>query len=267
MSKPKQIEKLNEGIYSVRGTWSRYISFPATRSFIIANSGQRKILVIDTCGPGSGKIIADSLISRGLNPAEIAGIALTQWHGDHTGGLSELVSIVSEAGGGPVKVFIHEDDADIFLKQKGEFIKIHPALKLPLYHKPGKIPPDEKYVLVRLKNQMDVNPLEDWGVDFIHTPGHTPGHLSFYHRDSMSLFSGSGLSSFGENIFGIVPVFHDRDMQVESGRKLMGINFRYLYPSHMILADREMPLCDRVPFSGRIPVLYRAAGLLPLFRN
>jgi len=258
--------KLNEGIYSVRGTWLNHISLFATRSFIITDKRDSGILVIDTCGPGSGKIIFDSIKNHGLNPADITGIAITHWHKDHTGGLAGLVSLVSAAGGGPVKVFMHESDAGIFLKQRGEFLKIHPVVKLPVYHKPGKIPAGNKFELVKLINAADKNPLNDWGVEFIHTPGHTPGHTSFLHRKSMSLFSGCGLSLFGNSTVGIVPVFYDRKAQVESAHKLMEMEFSYLYPAHMNLRNDEITLEKRIPFKGRIPFIDRLTGTFPFFR-
>jgi glyoxylase-like metal-dependent hydrolase (beta-lactamase superfamily II) len=134
MTNFQELIKLNEGIYTVCGTWLKHSSLLATRSYIIKNNDARGILVIDTCGPGSGSIIFNAVKSYGLNPADITGIAITHWHRDHTGGLAELVSLIAGSGGGPVKVFMHESDAGIFLQQKGRFLKIHPLIKLPVYH-------------------------------------------------------------------------------------------------------------------------------------
>lgn len=258
--------KLQEGIFSVRGTWMGNISLFPTRSFVLKNKKNSGILVIDTCGSGSGKIIADAVKNIGLNPADITGIALTHWHGDHTGGLAELVSLVSQCGGGPVRVFMHKDDRGIFLKQKAEFIKIHPSIKLPVYHKPGKAPDEKNYKLISLSNDPGENPLREWDVEFIHTPGHTPGHTSYLHNQSMSLFSGCGLSLFGNSTVGLVPVFYNREEQVESAHKLMGMEFDYLYPAHMNLRHDAIPLKARIPFKGKPALADRLTGTLPLFR-
>jgi len=266
MSNIHKMIKLNDGIYSVRGTWMRNISLFPTRSFILKNEDKPGILVIDTCGYGSGKIIFDGIKSQGLNPEDITGIAITHWHGDHTGGLAELVSHVAEAGGGPVKVFIHEAEAKRFMSQRGEFIKIHPLIKFPVFHKPGKTPAADEFELVRLSDAMENNPLDYWGVDFIHTPGHTPGHTSFLHRGSMSLFSGCGLSLFGSSNVGIVPVFNDRKLQIESAHKIMEMNFRFLYPAHMNLRMDEITIPERIPFNGKVSFIDRITGTLPLFR-
>lgn len=243
-----------------------YISLFPTRSFIIKNEDKPGILVIDTCGYGSGKIIFDGIKSQGLNPADITGIALTHWHGDHTGGLAELIYLITEAGGGPVKVFIHEADAERFMSQRGEFITIHPLIKLPVFHKPGKVPSKNEIELVKLSDAADNNPLEYWGVEPIHTPGHTPGHTSYLHKESLSLFSGCGLSLFGSSNVGIVPVFNDRKLQIESAHKLMEMEFKFLYPAHMNLRTDEISLQKRIPFKGKISFIDRITGTLPLFR-
>jgi len=102
-------------------------------------------------------------------------------------------------------------------------------------------------------------------MDFIHTPGHTPGHTSFLHRDTMSLISGCGLSIFGSSVVGIVPVFHDRDKQIESAHKLMAMEFKYLYPAHFNLRRDEISIKDRISFNKSIPLKNIISGILPVF--
>lgn len=258
--------KPDEEIFSVRGTWLGKLSALPTRSFILRGNDAAGILIIDTCGPGSGGIITDSIKSQGMNPAHIKGIALTHWHGDHTGGLAGLVSLVSESGRGPLKVYMHERDAEIFLKQKGEFIKMHPALGFPIYHRPGKYPSGGNFEFVMLSDTMKENPLKEWDIDIIPTPGHTPGHTSFLYRKNMTLFSGCGLSLFGYNTVGIMPVFYDRRKQIESAHKLMEMEFRYLYPAHLNIRKDEIPLEKRIPFEDKLSFVDRITGTLPLFR-
>ena len=262
--KKNEILKLNEGIYSIRGIWLGHISYPPTRSFIIRNSDNPEIIIVDTCGPGSGKIIFDSMEKYGLNPENITGIALSHWHRDHTGGLAELISLISKKTEKRIKVFIHEDDADILMQQKGKFLKMHPILRLPVFHKPGKLPAANLFEIVKLSSDMKENPLEAWRLDFIHTPGHTPGHTSFLHRDTMSLIAGCGLSVFGSRDVGIVPVFDDRNKQIESAQKLMAMEFKYLYPAHFNLRKDEISIKDRIPYKGR-SLKNKISGELPFF--
>jgi len=264
MGKDK-ITKLNDGIYSIRGKWLGGLSFPPTRSFIIRNSDNPEILLMDTCGPGSGKIIFDSMEKYGLNPENITGIALSHWHCDHTGGLAELISLVSKKSEKKIKVFIHEADVDFLLQQKGMFIKMHPVLKLPLFHKPGKLPPKNLFDIITLSSNMEENPLEPWRVDFIHTPGHTPGHTAFLHRDTMSLLAGSGLALLGKRLVGISPIFDDRAKQIESGHRLAAMEFKYLYADHANIRTDEIPIKDRIPFNKGVSLKSAVTGILPIF--
>jgi glyoxylase-like metal-dependent hydrolase (beta-lactamase superfamily II) len=257
--------KLNDGIYSINGTWLGGITFPTTRIFVIRNSDNPEILIVDTGGPGSGNIIFNSMEKYGLNPNNITGIALTHWHSDHTGGLAELINLVSKKTEKKIKIFIHEDDADALLQQKGMFLKIHPVLKLPLFNKPGKLPAANLFEVIKLSSNVNENPLDPWRMDFIHTPGHTPGHTSFLHRDTMSLLSGSGISIFGNKVAGIVPIFYDRDKQIESAHKLAAMEFKYLYPVHFNISSEEILLKDRVILDKKGNLKSTITGTLPIF--
>jgi glyoxylase-like metal-dependent hydrolase (beta-lactamase superfamily II) len=260
--KKNEIVKLNDGIYSIRGTWFGRISYPPTMGFIIRNKDNKDILIVDTCGPGSGEIIFNSMERYGLNPENITGIALSHWHRDHTGGLAELITLVSEKSEKKIKIFIHEADSDFLFQQKGTFINVHPILKLPVFHSPGKLPSKNLFEIVTLSSDMKENPLEPWRVDFIHTPGHTPGHTAFLHRDTMSLLAGSALCLLKNSIIGVTPIFDNRDKQIESAKMLMAMEFKYFYPAHMDIRMDEIPLKDRIPLNKGINVI---GGFLPLF--
>ena len=263
--KKNEIIKLNETIYSIKGTYIGRMSYPPTWTYIIKNKDNPEILIVDTCGHRSGELIFTSMERYGLNPGDITGIALTHWHGDHSGGLAELITLASKESAKPIKVFIHEADSDFLLQQKGRFIKFHPALKFPLYHKPGKLPSKNLFEMIKLSSDMKENPLEPWRVDFIHAPGHTPGHISFLHRDTMSLISGSGLTFLRDRTVGILSVFDDRAKQIESAKMLMAMEFKYLYPAHMDIVTDEIPLKDRIPIGKGASFRNRVAGILPIF--
>jgi len=266
MKKTADLLNSQYGIRSVKGKWLYGMSFFPTRAFILNPAPCSGILVIDTCGPGSGRIIADAIRDAGMSPADITGIALTHWHRDHTGGLGELISIAQSEGCGKIKVFIHKSDSGFLKNGRGAFLRIHPLLKIPLYHRPGRLPGPEKIELVELDQNSADNPLKQWGVEFLHLPGHTPGNSSFYHSESGSLFSGCGLTLFGKSTAGIVPVFYNRSMQIESAKRLMDLDFNYLYPAHINLRKDPLPREKRIPFTGKIPPVDRITGTLPLFR-
>ena len=260
------IEILNPdaGIYSARVKWLGGASFLSSNAYILKSANG--IIIIDTGSAGSGRIIADGMVSAGLNPGDITGIALSHWHSDHTGGAAELVSIARDAGASKIKVFIHKQDSMHFPGGKGGILRFHPVLKLPLHHTPGIAPAEGECEYVLLDECAAINPLAAWGLEFIHAPGHTPGNISFYHRASCSLFSGSGLALIDDKTVGIMSVFTDRDKQVESAKRLAAMDFIYLYPAHLGVRKDPIPPGRRIPVDGKIKPAERIKGLLPLFR-
>ena len=261
------VEILNKaaGIYYVRVKWLCGVSFLSSNAFILNTAPEKGILVIDTGCSGSGRIITDAIREAGLCPGDISGIALSHWHKDHTGGVSELLSIASAEGASGIKVFIHKDDSIYFPGGKGAFIRFHPFLKIPLYHSPGEIPSVDQCEFVMLDHTSGVNPLAGWGLEFIHVPGHTPGNISFYHRETGSLFSGSGLAMIDRSRVGILSVFSDREEHVRSAQRLMRMDYRYLYPAHVHIRKDPIPPENRVSISAK-SVMDRIKGILPLFR-
>jgi glyoxylase-like metal-dependent hydrolase (beta-lactamase superfamily II) len=262
-----RVEILNKaaGIYCVRVKWLLGVSFISTTVYILNTASKKGILVIDAGGRGSGRIITDAIKEAGLCPGDIRGIALSHWHKDHTGGVSELLSIASAHGASDIKVFIHKNDSVYFPGGRGAFIRFHPFLKIPMYHSPGKIPSADQCEFVVLDHTSGVNPLADWGLEFIHVPGHTPGSIAFYHSETESLFSGCGLAMIDRSRAGILPVFSDREEQVRSAQRLMRMDYRFLYPMHLHVRKDPIPMENRIWLSAR-SVMERIRGILPLFR-
>lgn len=261
------VETLNPsaGIYYVRVKWLCGVSFLCSNAFILNTSPDNGILIIDTGCSGSGRIIAAAMNEAGLSPRDIRGIALSHWHRDHTGAVSELLAIARAEGASGIRVFIHKADSIYFPGGKSGFIRFHPVLKIPLCHTPGRIPAKGQCEFVELDEFSAENPLMEWGLDFIHVPGHTPGSISFYHRESRSLFSGSGLALINDNTAGILSVFSDRQQQVDSAKKLIQMDFRYLYPAHLHIRKDPIPPESRIQVKG-ISFMDRVKGVMPLFR-
>jgi glyoxylase-like metal-dependent hydrolase (beta-lactamase superfamily II) len=78
----------------------------------------------------------------------------------------------------------------------------------------------------------------------IHTPGHTPGHISLYHREDRIIFGGD---SIYKNVFGVdhmylppAAVSIDPVTAVISAQRLSKIKFDKLLMSH-----QDSPLVER----------------------
>lgn len=116
---------------------------------------------------GAGAIVDPSLdVSKILKLANTAGIQvsnilLTHTHHDHCLGVPEVVERTG------AKIYVHPEESERFQKRRD-------------------------YFLVEVGDG-DVVPLGDLRIEVIHTPGHTPGGVSFYHAPSKKVLTGDCL--------------------------------------------------------------------------
>jgi glyoxylase-like metal-dependent hydrolase (beta-lactamase superfamily II) len=142
--------------------------------------------VLIDCGMrGQAGRIRQALRGAGVAPQDLALIALTHWHIDHTGALSALQRQ------SPAVVAASRADAPIVQgtvppnkpRLSGEGGKFARWLLLKLY-KSAKVQ--------RLLDDGDKLP-EGNGLTVVATPGHTAGHVCYYLPDAGVLFAGDAL--------------------------------------------------------------------------
>ncbi len=128
--------------------------------------------------------VAAALRHVGSSPSDVVRIVLTHAHPDHAGGAAEVAARTGR------QVDVHAADAG--------------------YLRRGEVPPrDDSQPLGRLLNRMpggvfaptavgqeladgDVLPVAG-GLTVVHTPGHSPGHVSLLHERSGVLITGDAL--------------------------------------------------------------------------
>ena len=258
--------RLLDNIYAVPVTIAAYTRFPGVYAFILVRQDPPGIILFDTGGLGSGRIIYNAMKANGLNPDDLKAVAITHWHADHTGGLAELAKMLDPASK-PLKVYMGDKDIILMLDRKPHKLVIHPNLRIPVAYMPGRTPPPEDAEFIPLTPGSDENPLSDWDIEYIPTPGHTPGHTSYLHRPTGSLFSGCGLSLIGKNTVGIHFMSTDHKKALESARMLAKTDFTYHWPVHWGINMAKIPRDKRVPIrKDAVFWTYRILGFYPLFR-
>lgn len=171
-----------------RGVWRLHQRRPASVNAYLVEDGDRLIL-IDTGAPRRGEMLAAVQAVEASIDKRLAAIALTHGHSDHAGALAELVASTG------VPVYAHPDELPFIAGERSY----------------GSIPGWWGYLCLRtrlapLPSGTDLRPLPEGGrvgpLLACHTPGHTPGHLAFYHPGLNAWFAGDVLMYRGRRLTG-----------------------------------------------------------------
>jgi glyoxylase-like metal-dependent hydrolase (beta-lactamase superfamily II) len=181
----------------------------------VAIETPRGLLLLDAGPAGVTDQLADGLAEHGHGLADVAYLVLTHQDFDHVGGAAAVVEAA-----GPV-VLAHADDAP-FVDGTRDLLKSPGGVEIPY----DPVPVD-----VELQDgerfRTDAGPLEA-----IFTPGHTPGHTSFYLSDERLLLTGDAMNS--SDGLGLPPVeaTPDMDEAKQSIRRLADLDVERVHCYH-----------------------------------
>jgi glyoxylase-like metal-dependent hydrolase (beta-lactamase superfamily II) len=148
------------------------ISLGAVNAFLIDDDG---LTLVDTGLPGSTANIFAALREDGKNPADIKRILLTHLHADHSGNAADIKRQTN------ARVYAHHTDASL-LEQgvSGRPLTLTPGLVNKLIYKliiKGPTTTVAPVVVEEKLSDGDVIPLLG-GIQVVHTPGHSAGHVA-----------------------------------------------------------------------------------------
>lgn len=231
------VEKIDEQTFAI----SEYGHWEQVRSFLLV--GKKEALLIDSgLGIGSIKEVVDSLTNLPLR------VVLTHVHWDHMGGLKEFDNC-----------YVHPLD-QVWLEQ-GIPVWDTASVRKELIRDVSQPLPDnfnlsdfELYRGSPTGNLVDGMVIDLGGreVRVIHTPGHSPGHVSFI--DTAYLFPGDCLYSSETPVYANYPSTNPQDL-VTSLEKLANLTeVRRIFGSH-----NQLELGDCLPeVKGAIAYLREA---------
>jgi len=128
--------------------------------------------------------IAAGLAHIGKRPSDVTRILLTHAHGDHAGGARAMVDAARAPG-----VEVHADDASFVLA--GRNAPGSPTTAGRLLSRG----PMASFASVPVAAELSDGQVLDiaGGLRVVHTPGHTPGHISLLHERSRVLITGDAI--------------------------------------------------------------------------
>jgi len=196
-----------------------------------------RVTIIDTGLKGSGERILRAVEAAGCKPPGVRQIVITHHHGDHIGGLAELVE---RAG---AKVLAHALDAPVVRGERPPPGPTSGGLLKPLVALMSArmvSPPAPVAVDRELADGDEIDALD--GMRVVHTPGHTPGSICLYCPKRRLLFTGDAIA----NTFGLRPPMgwytEDMAQAKESIRKLAALDFEVAFFGHGRPIDGEAAL-------------------------
>lgn len=172
----------------------------STHVYLLKDKGSSWTL-LDTGLPGTHEATLAYLAKVKVEPSHIQKILLTHLHRDHTGSLRALAEKTR------ARTFAHWIEA--------AYIGMDPK-----YDGPGTPPAEPFKVDETLKDGDRVDAAG--GLIAYHTPGHTPGHLSYYQPERKLLFSGDLFFVDGEQLVLTPPDFTHHTPTAQISARRMG---------------------------------------------
>jgi len=176
---------------------------------------QEIAILIDTGFPGQIEDLRIAMERAGVSFDKLKVVILTHQDIDHIGSLPELLQVC----GSNIKVYAHALDKPYI---QGEL----PLLKDGHIENPPKGKVDDTLI--------DGQELPYCGgIRVIHTPGHTPGHISLYLKQSKTLIAGDSMYSANGTLGGIhIPTTLDIKEAQQSIKKYLDLDIESVVCYH-----------------------------------
>lgn len=194
-----------------------------TRVSVWLVRSQEGFLLIDTGPPDLAGEMVDA-VSSATNGQGPKVVLLTHGHYNHAGGLSAL----RLAWNPPIAS--HPDETP-FITGDRDYARVRS--KNPAYWLGSLLMETTPWSIPNVQAVEQDRTL--FGLTVVHLPGHTPGHIGFFHKDDRAFICGDALMNVSGRLsrpFGLST--HDMRLAEESIRRLSERNFLHLFPSHGI---------------------------------
>lgn len=215
------------------------INFTIVTACLVGNPNDRDWVLVDTGLENSAEFILKSVENRFGKDSRPQAIILTHGHFDHVGSVIKLSELWD------VPVYIHELELP-YVTGKKDYPKGDPTVDEGMVAKMSPAFPntsiDIGFRVMALPANGTVPNMTDW--KWIHTPGHTEGHISLFREKDGVLIAGDALSTVKqESIISVItqkqqisgpPKYLTVDWNAaeDSVKRLKNLNPSLVIPSH-----------------------------------
>jgi glyoxylase-like metal-dependent hydrolase (beta-lactamase superfamily II) len=193
-----------------------------TNSFALVDDDGSVTLVDCGLTRAPAKIV-QGLRDLGKQPGDVQRIILTHAHVDHAGGVAD-VAVRTGA-----EVEVHEADAGYV--RAGVSAPPDTSLTMGRLMARG---PDQRFAPVSVGRELRDGDVVDvaGGVRVVHTPGHTPGHVSLLHESDEVLVTGDSLFNIRGIRWPFAAACTDAAQACETARRLVDLPYSLVAFTH-----------------------------------
>lgn len=202
---------------------------------------EKSNILIDSGYPGDASLgqLTKALEASGVALSQLTDVILTHQDLDHIGGLPAM-----KAQNPDLNIWAHTLEKP-YVQGDKKLVKISAAVMESLKMMPESMSKRLLYVFENPPTAPVGKTLEDGetlpvcgGITVIHTPGHTPGHISLYLHNSKTLIAGDALTAHEGTLLGPVPEnAADIDEAMESLKKLLPFDIKRVVCYHGGVAE------------------------------
>jgi glyoxylase-like metal-dependent hydrolase (beta-lactamase superfamily II) len=186
---------------------------------------EKDAVLIDAGFPGQLEPLREAIGQAGVSLDRLTRLIITHQDIDHIGGIAALLALNDR-----IEVLAHEQDRPYIVGEK-QLIKLSPERMAQFSERLSSLPEERRKAVLdsftNIRARVDRTladgerlPFCD-GIIVIHTPGHTPGHISLYLEQSKVLVTGDALNvSDGQLVGPRAPMTPDMDQATSSLKKL-----------------------------------------------
>jgi glyoxylase-like metal-dependent hydrolase (beta-lactamase superfamily II) len=207
------LREITGGIYAIEG-------LKMGRAYLIDDKPH--LTLIDTSSPTASDAILRAIDDLGRRPEDLRTIVGTHYHYDHVGNVAALIERTGAT------FCVHEADVE-YVEGRTPWR----ALSMPLVGATltRMAPAQESLRIDRVLRDGDKIDAAG-GLQVLHTPGHTPGHIAVYARGRSAVFSGDAFMNVAGLRLPPSASSHDMTQAKASIRRLAALQFEYALPGH-----------------------------------
>ncbi|MCR3923421.1 MAG: MBL fold metallo-hydrolase [Firmicutes bacterium] len=193
---------------------------------------EQDVILVDAGLPNMQQVIQNKLEELGVPFARLNKVIVTHHDMDHLGSLPNLIVAATQK----IEVLAHESEKPYIEGTEHLLTKIEKSIvALPAEQQEQR----RQAYLARQTVVVDTVLIDGQelpfcgGIVVIHTPGHTPGHISLYHKQSKTVITGDSTVAEEGKLLGPSPIFSvDLPEAIKSLKKLTNYDVEHVICYH-----------------------------------